>query len=135
MGELVYLWGRNHTLPPLITTVDLLNLCDQPIVSALCATPVRRAGSEQPCGGLLAYQNGAWHHVNACRDCFDTPQPCPGNLGHVSCPAPDPQVCMHRGCPEPADPVMQCTGGASGECDGCCWVLDDHLQGRPMWTR
>jgi hypothetical protein len=136
-ADVVYLYGRPYEMPPLVTTVQApgLNLCDDPIISATCATLVNRGGGSQPCGGLLAYQSGAWQHVNACRDCLDTPLPCPGGLGHVSCGDPEPVVCMHGGCREPADISVQCTNGAEGECDGCCWISDDELEGRRMWPR
>lgn len=137
-AEIVYLFGRPHEMPPMVTTADLaptLNLCDEPTVSAVCETLVRRSGHDQPCGGLLAYQGGAWQHVNACRDCVDSPLPCPGDLGHVSCDDPQPSTCIHDGCTDTAEYEMQCTRGGEGECCGCCWVRNDELEGRRMWTR
>ena len=125
-AEVVYLHGRLHELPPLVTTKPEpeLNRCDDPIISATC----------EGCRGLLAYQCGAWLHVNACLDCLHgSAEFCAGN--HPACDEPEPVTCMHDGCREAADVDMQCVNGAEGECDGCCWIREDELEGRRMWPR
>jgi hypothetical protein len=135
VSDVVYLHGREHTLPPLITTIDLLTAPKRPVVSARCASLVRRFDREQHCGGLLSYQGGRWLHANACWDCRDAAAPCPGNLGHVTCDSPEPLTCLHGhgACPEPADIDMQCVNGGQGECCGCCWTLADMRDGRRLW--
>lgn len=130
-GVLIHLFGGQEPalvqLPPLVTaTGPILNMCDEPIVSGRCASLVDYDGTTFPCGGLLAYQGGQWQHVNACEDCYDSPDPCPG-VGHRSCDNPQPMPCMHGVCIEPADIEIPCTGGAKGECCGCCWVSVGHV--------
>lgn len=115
-------------LPPMVTTTgSTLNLCEEPIVSARCATLVPYDGKRSfPCGGLLAYQGGQWQHVNACENCYASPLSCPSSIGHRSCDTPQPVQCLHVTCTMPADIDVQCTNGAAGECCGCCWIDDGH---------
>jgi hypothetical protein len=86
-----------------------LNRCDQPTVSTSCAT--------LDCGGGLAYQSGRWHHVvGAGRICAD----------------PQPATCQHPTCHQTAELGQPCAAG-HGHCCGCCWDLDDDLEGRQLW--
>lgn len=135
-GTLIYLQPRTATvaLLPRGAQVPLLNLCDQPVISATCTTLITRGRRDQQCDGLLAYQCGQWQHVNACRDCYNHPGVSCGGAGHVDCGEPQPAGCMHNGCAQPADIDVQCTGGSVGECDGCCWVRPDELAGLRLWT-
>lgn len=131
-GVLIQLFGEPTPkvveLPPLATTTDpTVNLCDQPIVSGRCASLVDWDGLSFPCGGLLAYQGGVWQHVNACEDCYDSPEPCHGSAGHRSCDTPQPETCPHGSCREPVDIEVPCTNGAAGECCGCCWITTGHI--------
>jgi hypothetical protein len=132
-GVLIHLFGQPEPvvaeLPPLITTSGpTLNLCDEPVVSARCASLVDWDGVAYPCSGLLAYQGGVWQHVNACEDCYDSAEPCLGSIGHRSCDDPQPMPCAHGTCPEPADIEIPCTTGAkAGSCCGCCWVSAGHI--------
>lgn len=104
------------------------------VVSSRCATLVTRYGVDQPCSGLLTYQDGAWQHADACPDCIHTPQPCPDRIGHHVCALPQPAECLHGGCLQPVDIGVVCVIGTDGECCGCCHG-DDDIDGRLLWPR
>lgn len=122
-----------RTLPPLVTTEPVLNLCDEPTVSGRCISLVKYGKTTSYCHGLLAYQGGAWQHVNACDDCFESDRPCPDGLGHRSCDDPQPAPCGHEPCPDTADVGVPCTNGGKGSCCGCCWTGGNELDGRALW--
>jgi hypothetical protein len=129
-GVLIHLFGEPEPkvveLPPLVVaTGPTLNLCDQPIASGRCISLVTYKKNSYPCGGLLAYQGGSWQHVNACEDCYNSDDPCPG-VGHRSCDDPQPELCMHGACVEPVDIEVPCTNGGAGQCCGCCWIDAGH---------
>ncbi len=134
MGELIHLADRRTPRPgPVLTPAT------GPVVSASCAALIRRVSGrrewDQLCTGLLAYEKGRWVHVDRCRDCLGTDQPCP--IGHTSCPDPEPLRCLHETCDEVADIEVPCTafsGDARGECCGCCWKPRDR-RGMRRWTR
>lgn len=108
-----------------------LNRCDAPIITAVCASLTVRGDVEQTCGGLLAYQDGRWQHVNACLVCAAGGDRC---LPHLSCCDPQPESCGHPSCTQPADIDQTCACWHM-HCCGCCWELDDELAGRRMWLR
>lgn len=127
--NVVYLNNWPRELPPLVTTTPPARR-DTP--TAVCVSLIDRGYGEQPCDGLLAYLRGRWQHVDACHDCLTGPTTCA--VGHLRCDTPQPRECTH-GCGEAADVEMPCTGGGVGDCDGCCWVTDDALQGRRLWRK
>jgi hypothetical protein len=137
-GTLIDLAARLPLAPDLpADTVMLvgapLNRCDAPTVTGVCASLVVRGELEENCGGLLAYQLGAWQHVNMCSNCY-TGGVCPAPGGHRSCTDPEPETCDHSGCLQTADIDQECTRGYLF-CCGCCWLLEDGRDGRRMWLR
>lgn len=101
--------ARHHVDAP-------LNLCDQPAITAVCATLTGHGA----CGAALAYQNGRWRHVNT---------------GRPTCPEPQAARCHHLSCEQTADPDRPCAFGLEHCCGSCCWAADDDLEGRPLWPR
>jgi hypothetical protein len=91
-----------------------LNWCDQPTISAVCATPT----GSGPCGAGLAYQGGRWQHVNT---------------GGWLCDEPQPAVCQHPLCERTAEAGQPCAVGLEHCCGDCCWVHDDELEGHTLW--
>lgn len=113
------------------SAVPVLNRCDQPVVSAVCAALAGPDGDQYECGGLLAYQGGMWQHVNACLDCYDTDgTAC--RAEHTWCDGPEPAQCAHHHCTRIADIGVDYAKGHD-RCCGCCWELDDELEGRRLW--
>lgn len=91
-----------------------LNRCDQPTVTAVCATLTDRGA----CGVELAYQAGRWQHVNT---------------GGRPCPEPQPVTCQHPLCDRTAEIGQACAVGLEHCCGGCCWVHEDDLEGHTLW--
>lgn len=123
-ATLVYLNERRAAFVPLVMTVPLCEA--QP--SAMCT-----------CGGMLAYLEGRWQHVEACVECYDSPEPCHARYGHKACAAPEVTDCVHGNdwhCGNPASIEQTCANGEEPRaCCGCCWVHADDLEGRAMWPR
>lgn len=104
--------------PPVTVTAPFpLTLCDQPIVTAVCAALTTGNNGVVACAGLLAYQYGAWRHVLGCGP---------------TCPDPEPEICQHPTCTDVADIDVVCLRDRSF-CCGCCAELDDQLEGRRLW--
>lgn len=121
MGELIFLADRRPA-----------RLSRRAVISAICDTLI----GNRRCLGLLAYENGRWVHAFTCRPCAGGGLICDDPNLHRDCPEPQPRQCAHPTCREPADPEQTCVTGDHAECDGCCWELDDQMEGaRRPWTR
>jgi hypothetical protein len=96
-----------------------LNRCDQPAIIAACVSLTVRGHAEEPCGGLLAYQDGRWWHVNTGPD-------------FRCCPEAQAATCQHPACTQTAGFDQVCAAGGE-HCCGCCWAYTDDLEGRQLW--